>query len=76
MAKRIKELEREIRMLSSKEKAALARILIDELDSTVDENVEQLWVEEAQRRYQAFVNGELEARPGDEVMSRARQRLK
>ena len=63
-------------MLSSKEKAALARILIDELDSTVDENVEQLWIDEAQRRYQAFVNGELEARPGDEVMHGARRRLK
>ncbi|MGI8785259.1 MAG: addiction module protein [Acidobacteriota bacterium] len=69
------ELERQARALSSKEKAALARILIEELDLSVDSNAEQLWIEEAQRRYEAFVAGELKASPGDEVMARARRRL-
>ena len=76
MARNFEELEKEARALSSKEKATLARILIDELDSSMEEDVEQLWIEEAQRRYQAFIEGKLEALPGEDVMRRARQRLK
>ena len=70
------DLERQTRELTPKEKAALARILIDELDTTTDPGVERLWIDEAQRRYDAFLRGELNALPGDEVMSRARSRLK
>ena len=70
------ELEKRARMLSASEKATLARILIEELDPSLDAEVEQLWVAEAQRRYEAFRNGELEALPGDKVMVRARRRLK
>ncbi|MDQ2921192.1 MAG: hypothetical protein M3R52_06245 [Acidobacteriota bacterium] len=33
-------------------------------------------IREAQRRYDVFLNGELEALPGDAVMQRARSRLK
>lgn len=63
-------------MLRPQEKATLARILIEELDPTVDGQVEQLWIAESQRRYEAYLRGELESLPGDEVMSRARSRLK
>jgi hypothetical protein len=69
------ELEKYARALSLEEKAALARILIEELDTSVDPDVERLWLEEAQRRYDAFVKGKIEARPGDEVMQRARNRV-
>jgi putative addiction module component len=70
------ELEKQARTLTSREKATLARILIEELDPSFDSEVEQLWIAEAQRRYEAFRNGELETLPGDDVMSRARSRLK
>lgn len=43
---------------------------------TVDADAEKLWVDEVQRRYDAYQTGELEARPGDEVMARVRKRLK
>ena len=76
MAARFTELEKQARALSRKEKAALARILIEELDTSVDPNAEELWIEEAQRRYDAFVSEKLEARSGQEVMRRARRRLK
>jgi len=65
-----------VRALPLKEKAALARLLIGELDISVDADAEQLWIDEAQRRYDAYQKGEIEARPGDEVMARARNRLK
>ena len=70
------ELEKQTRMLTPQEKATLARILIEELDPVGDRDVEQLWIAESQRRYQAYLKGEIESLPGDEVMSRARDRLK
>ena len=69
------ELEKKARALTSKEKATLARILIEDLDSSTDENVEQLWIEEAQRRYRAYKADELIPSSGDEVMQKARQRF-
>ncbi len=70
------ELKKQARSLSTEEKATLARILIEELDTAVDPDTEQLWLEEAQRRYDAFLRGDLEARPGDGVMQRASDRLR
>lgn len=70
------ELEKHARALTVEQKAALARILIEELDTTVDPNAEQLWLEEAQHRYDAFLRGEIEPLAGDEVMQRARDRLR
>lgn len=76
MATHFKELERQARALSAREKAALARVLIEDLDPSVDPDAEKLWIDEAQRRYDAFVAGKLRALPGEEVMRRARRRLK
>ena len=70
------ELERQARALTLQEKASLAHILIEELDPAVEAGVEQVWIEEAQRRYDAYLKGELKALPGDAVMQRARSRLK
>jgi hypothetical protein len=76
MSSKFHDLEMQARALTVKEKAALARLLIEELDMTVEADVDQLWVHEAQRRYDAHQKGELEARVGDEVMARVRNRLK
>ena len=76
MSTHFSDIERLARALPVKEKAALARLLIEELDQSVDADTEQLWIAEAQRRYDAYLKGELEALPGDEVMARARNRIK
>lgn len=76
MTANFKELEKEVRALGSREKAALARTLIDDLDKNMDPGAEQLWIEEAQRRYQAYQTGNLKSVPGEEAMQRARHRLK
>lgn len=75
MSTLLDDIERQTRALTPREKATLARILIEELDPALDAEVEQLWIAEAQSRYEAFLNGELEALPGDEVMAKARSRL-
>ncbi len=76
MSTLLEDLQRQTRALTPREKATLARILIEELDSAFDAEVEELWIAEAQGRYEAFLNGQLEALPGDEVMARARSRLR
>jgi len=76
MSTHFDDIERQARALPLKEKAALARLLIEELDQSVDANAEQLWIEEAQRRHDAYLRGELEALPGDDVMAEARNRIK
>jgi hypothetical protein len=76
MTVEFERIEKEIQALTNKEKAALAYRLIEELDGGPDEEVEKLWTEEARRRYDAFLLGNLEAVPGDEVMRRTRERLK
>jgi hypothetical protein len=36
-------------------------MIIEELDPSADSQVEQLWVAEAQRRYDAYLQGELKS---------------
>ena len=75
MSTLLDDLERQARALTPREKATLARILIEELDPALDAEAEQLWIAESQRGYEAFLNGQLEVLPGDEVMAKARSRL-
>ena len=76
MSALLDELEKQSRLLTAQEKATLARILIESLDESISGDVEQLWIAESQRRYKSYLKGEIETHPGDEVMSRARSRLK
>lgn len=69
------EVQKQAQMLTLEEKAALAHLLIEDLDSSSDADVEQLWIAESQRRYEAYLRGETESLPGDEVMARIRNRL-
>jgi len=76
MSSQFDDLEKRARALSREEKAALARVLIDELDPVKEPGVNELWLEEARRRYDAYLRGEMLSVPGDEAMARARSRLR
>ena len=76
MSSKFDDLEKQARALSREEKAALARVLIEELDPVKEPGVDELWLEEARRRYDAYRRGEMKAVPGDEAMARARSRLR
>ena len=76
MAQDTSELRKELDKLTPKQKAELARTLIDSLDEDSDENVEQLWLDEAARRYEAYRRGEMSSRPAVEVFARVRARLR
>jgi putative addiction module component (TIGR02574 family) len=70
------EIQKQAQMLTAQEKAALAHQLIEDLDSSLDADVEQAWIAESQRRNQAYLRGEMQSIPGDEVMANVRNRLK
>ena len=76
MNKTYEQLKKELSTLSAKEKAALARSLIEDLDDASDDDVEEAWAEEAERRYEAFVDRLVEVVPADDVIARAKQRFK
>ena len=75
MAKAVKDIERDIRALSSEERAELMRSLIAELDAPADANVERAWLETSQRRYRELVEGKVKGVPGPLVLDRLRKRL-
>lgn len=70
------DIEKRARALSREEKAALVRVLINELDPVNEPGVDGLWLEEARRRYDAYRRGDLDSIAGDEAMVRARTRLR
>ena len=76
MCRDTSELREELDKLSPKQKAELARTLIDSLDEDLDENVEQLWLDEATRRYGAYLRGETSSRSAVDVFTRVRARLR
>lgn len=72
MSPELKECEAQALELRPQERAALAERLIASLDSLDDSENEQLWLEEAERRYQAYKNGSISARPSGDVLREAR----
>lgn len=76
MVTNFEQLRKEIQTLTMEEKATLAHSLIEELESSTDDNAESLWIEEAKSRYEGYLKGDLKATDGKEAIQRARQQLK
>ena len=62
------------KQLSHDEKEALSHILLEELGSGqfASKDIEAAWIEEAERRWDAYKRGELKAIDGDEAMAHLR----
>ena len=58
------------------ERAALAECLIASLDTMDDVQNEQLWLDEADRRYREYKKGNVSARCADEVLRNARSAIR
>jgi putative addiction module component (TIGR02574 family) len=76
MARRVTELEKEIRALSLGEQEQLLRALVEELDGPLDPNAEQAWLEEVLRRSRELDEGTVAAVPANDVFREARADLK
>ena len=76
MARKKTEIATEALQLSASERAALASELLASLDNISEEENEQLWLEEAERRYSEYKAGRIKAVPAEEVFERVRSRKK
>lgn len=72
----LKKLEADLLALPVDSRASLARALIESLDDQVDEDAEAMWADEIRRRDEDLRNGRATARPADEVLREARERLR
>ena len=70
-----KEIENSALELNEKQRAELAKRLINSLDEHVDENIEQAWIEEVRRRKEEIKSGKVTPVPGEEVHREARKIL-
>jgi putative addiction module component (TIGR02574 family) len=71
----LKECETIALKLAAAERAVLAQHLITSLDTLDDAENEDLWLEEADRRYQAYKQGRISARPAEEAIRDTRARI-
>jgi hypothetical protein len=68
----IKEIEAEIQKLDLKDRATLAKWIVESLDDLSEAEVEALWAEEAERRLDELEQGLVTEIPDKEVLRRAR----
>ena len=68
----IEDLETEIEKLDLKERATLAKWLLDSLDEISKEEIEALWAEEAEHRLDELDQGLVTEIPAEDVLRRAR----
>lgn len=68
----LQEIEAKIKKLDLKDRAALAKWIVESLDDLSEAEVEALWVEEAERRLDEMERGQATEIPAEEVLHRAR----
>ncbi len=75
MSPQLMECEAEALKLPPGERATLAKRLIASLDELSDAQNEQLWLDEADRRYREYKSGNLSSRLAEEVLRDARNAI-
>ena len=73
---KLKELEDEILQLSEEKRAELAQKLLLSLDSRSEREIEEDWLDEAERRARDLDEGIVKPIPADEVRRKARALLR
>jgi putative addiction module component (TIGR02574 family) len=76
VARKFNEVENDAMELSRRERALLVERLLVTLDSGEDVDVEELWLKEAERRYQEYRAGGIASKPAEQVFEDANKRLK
>ena len=71
----VEELTNAVLQLTVKERAQLAGQLLKSLDDLSEDEVQELWVREAERRDAEMDRNPTIGRPGEEVLRAARDRL-
>lgn len=72
----LEKMRAEALKLGSKERAFLAKCLIESLDQAEEQEIEQLWLDEAERRLAAYQKGTIPAKSASEVFAQAYEKIK
>jgi len=72
---KVQELEQQALLLPPEDREILAAHLLHSLDDAPLTEVDQAWVEEAERRYQDFKSGKTQGISGDDVFAQIRREL-
>lgn len=72
----MKELEEKALGLGSEERAQLAARLLLSLEEATESDVEKLWLDEAERRLDAYHKGAVQAIPASEVFAKVLEEIK
>lgn len=75
MSPQLTQCEAEALKLPPADRAVLARHLIASLDQLSEEQVEQLWLDEAERRHRDYKSANVSARLAEDVMRDARRAI-
>lgn len=75
MSPQLIECEVQALKLTPTDRATLAEHLIASLDNLNDQQNEQLWIDEADRRYREYKRGSITARSAEEVLRDARNAI-
>ena len=77
MTSNINEIGKKALELSAHDRALLIRQLLESLeDGDEEENAEELWIDEAKRRYNRYKQGKTSEKPANEVLENAKANLK
>lgn len=72
----LKLLESELLKLTPKEKAAIAFKLLKEIENEEPDNIEEVWIDEAIKRYEQIKGDEKISVDGDLVLKEAKSKYK
>ncbi|TWJ33037.1 addiction module protein [Geobacter argillaceus] len=73
--KDIASFESDALTLPATQRAILAKHLLASLDDLEEREIEQMWLDEAERRYQLHKDGSLSSRDAFKAIAEARKRL-
>ena len=77
MTSNINKIGKQALELSARDRALLIRQLLESLeDGDEEENAEELWIDEAKRRYNLYKQGKTSERPANQVLDDAKANLK
>jgi hypothetical protein len=76
MSATLEQIVHDVMQLNPAQRAELADLLAEALDVTPPDEVQKLWVEEANKRLTEVRSGKVETIPGENVLAEARRLTK
>lgn len=75
MSQKLASIESDALALPVRDRAVLAEHLIASLEVEGDDEAEELWLQEAERRYQAYKQGRIKGKSAEDVLKDAGAKL-